>query len=71
MASRLGNSDKVAKLGIGIKLDPLSINPRKIISAVQEVLSNNHYLENVQRVKKVADNFDGIENVLKIIRAYF
>jgi UDP-N-acetylglucosamine--N-acetylmuramyl-(pentapeptide) pyrophosphoryl-undecaprenol N-acetylglucosamine transferase len=68
---QLGNSDKVAKLGIGIKLDPLSINPRKIISAVQEVLSNNHYLENVQRVKKVADNFDGIENVLKIIRSYF
>ena len=68
---QLGNSDKVAKLGIGIKLDPLSINPGKIISAIQEVLSNNHYLENVQRVKKVADNFDGIENVLKIIRAYF
>src|SRR6476620_8919055 len=68
---QLGNSDKVAKLGIGIKLDPLSINPRKIISAVQEVLSNNHYLENVQKVKKVADNFDGIENVLKIIRSYY
>ena len=68
---QLGNSDKVAKLGIGIKLDPLSINPEKIISAVQEVLSNNHYLENVQRVKKVADNFDGIGNVLKIIRSYF
>ena len=68
---QLGNSDKVAKLGIGIKLDPLSINPGKIISAIQEVLSNNHYLENVQRVKKVADNFDGIENVLKIIRSYF
>ena len=68
---QLGNSDKVAKLGIGIKLDPLGINPRKIISAVQEVLSNNHYLENVQRVKKVADNFDGIENVLEIIRSYF
>jgi UDP-N-acetylglucosamine--N-acetylmuramyl-(pentapeptide) pyrophosphoryl-undecaprenol N-acetylglucosamine transferase len=68
---QLGNSDKVAKLGIGIKLDPLSINPGKIISAVQEVLSNNHYLENVQRVKKVADNFDGIGNVLKIIRSYF
>jgi UDP-N-acetylglucosamine--N-acetylmuramyl-(pentapeptide) pyrophosphoryl-undecaprenol N-acetylglucosamine transferase len=68
---QLGNSDKVAKLGIGIKLDPLSINPGKIISAIQEVLSNNHYLENVQRVKKVADNFNGIENVLKIIRSYF
>jgi len=68
---QLGNSDKVAKLGIGIKLDPLRINPDKILSAVQEVLSNNHYLENVQRVKKVADNFDGIGNVLKIIRSYF
>jgi UDP:flavonoid glycosyltransferase YjiC (YdhE family) len=68
---QLGNSDKVAKLGIGIKLDPLSINPDKIINAVQEVLNNGHYLENVQKVKKVSDNLDGIGNVLKTIRSYF
>ncbi len=68
---QLGNSEKVAKLGIGIKLDPLSINVDKIITAVREVLVNNRYLENVQKVKKVADNMDGIQNVLNIIRSYF
>jgi uncharacterized protein (TIGR00661 family) len=68
---QLGNSEKVAKLGIGIKLDPVKIEIRDLSNAITEVLHNSHYSENIQRVMEVSNALDGIENVVKIIRSYF
>ena len=68
---QLGNSDKVAKMGIGIKLDPIHIDAVDISNAILEVLNNKHYFENIQKLMKVANNLDGIESVVKAIRSYF
>lgn len=68
---QLGNSDKVAKMGIGIKLDPLQTDAADITNAILKVLNNKYFLENVQKLMKVANSLDGIENVLKVIRSYF
>jgi UDP-N-acetylglucosamine--N-acetylmuramyl-(pentapeptide) pyrophosphoryl-undecaprenol N-acetylglucosamine transferase len=68
---QLGNSDKVAKMGIGIKLDPLQMDAADITNAILKVLNNKYFLENVQKLMKVANSLDGIENVLKVIRSYF
>jgi UDP-N-acetylglucosamine--N-acetylmuramyl-(pentapeptide) pyrophosphoryl-undecaprenol N-acetylglucosamine transferase len=68
---QLGNSDKVAKMGIGIKLDPLQMDAADITNAILEVLNNKYFLENVQKLMKVANSLDGIENVLKVIKSYF
>jgi UDP-N-acetylglucosamine--N-acetylmuramyl-(pentapeptide) pyrophosphoryl-undecaprenol N-acetylglucosamine transferase len=68
---QLGNSDKVAKMGIGIKLDPLQMDAADITNAILKVLNNKSFLENVQKLMKVANSLDGIENVLKLIRSYF
>jgi UDP-N-acetylglucosamine--N-acetylmuramyl-(pentapeptide) pyrophosphoryl-undecaprenol N-acetylglucosamine transferase len=68
---QLGNSDKVAKMGIGIKLDPLQMDAADITNAILKVLNNKYFLENVQKLMKVAKSLDGIENVLKVIRSYF
>lgn len=68
---QLGNSDKVAKMGIGIKLDPLQMDAADITNAILKVLNNKYFLENVQKIMKVAKSLDGIENVLKVIRSYF
>ncbi len=68
---QLGNSDKVAKMGIGIKLDPLQMDPADITNAILKVLNNKYFLENVQKLMKLANSLDGIENVLKVIRSYF
>jgi UDP:flavonoid glycosyltransferase YjiC (YdhE family) len=68
---QLGNSDKVAKMGIGIKLDPLRMDAADISNAILKVLNNKYFFENVQKLMKVANSLDGIENVLKVIRSYF
>lgn len=68
---QLGNSDKVAKMGIGIKLDPLHMDAADISNAILKVLNNKYFFENVQKLMKVANSLDGIENVLKVIRSYF
>jgi len=68
---QLGNSDKVAKMGIGIKLDPIHIDVVDISNAILEVLNNKHYFENIQKLMKVANNLDGIESVVNAIRSYF
>lgn len=68
---QLGNSDKVAKMGIGIKLDPLQMDAADITNAILKVLNNKYFSENVQKLMKVANSLDGIENVLKVIRSYF
>jgi UDP-N-acetylglucosamine--N-acetylmuramyl-(pentapeptide) pyrophosphoryl-undecaprenol N-acetylglucosamine transferase len=68
---QIGNAEKVSKLGIGKKLDPTSMKAQDIISAIKEVLNNDDYLNNIKKIKTLADDMNGIENVIKIIRSYF
>lgn len=67
---QLGNSEKVARMKIGITLDPTNTNPPKIADAIHSILDDKSYLENVQRIKKITDRYDGINNALEIIRSF-
>ncbi len=42
-----------------------------INSAIKEVLNNDYYLQNTNKIKVVAEEMNGIENVINIIRSYF
>jgi UDP:flavonoid glycosyltransferase YjiC (YdhE family) len=68
---QLGNAEKVSKLGIGIKLDPTSMKAHDINSTIKEVLNNDNYLQNTNKIKLVAEEMNGIENVINIICSYF
>ncbi|HEX6378325.1 MAG TPA: glycosyltransferase [Nitrososphaeraceae archaeon] len=67
---QLGNSEKIERLKIGIKLEPLTTSPPQIAEAIHRILDDKSYLENVQRIKKITDNYDGINNALEIIRSF-
>lgn len=67
---QLGNSEKIARMKIGITLDPTNTNPPKIADAIHRILDDKSYLENVQRIKKITDRYDGINNALEIIRSF-
>ena len=41
------------------------------VEGILKILNNKYFLENVQKLMKVANSLDGIENVLKVIRSYF
>lgn len=67
---QLGNSEKIGRMKIGITLDPTNTNPPKIADAIHRILDDKSYLENVQRIKKITDRYDGINNALEIIRSF-
>jgi UDP:flavonoid glycosyltransferase YjiC (YdhE family) len=67
---QLGNSEKVEKLKIGIKLDPNNIGKEQIVEAVNAALNTHQYVDNSQKLKSVADKFNGIEKISEIIRQY-
>jgi UDP:flavonoid glycosyltransferase YjiC (YdhE family) len=55
---------------IGIKLEPLDTNPTQIADAIHRILDDKSYLENVRRIKKITDRYDGINNALEIIKSF-
>jgi len=67
---QLGNSEKVERMKIGIKLEPLDTNPAQIADAIHRILDDKSYLENVRRIKKITDRYDGINNALEIIKSF-
>jgi UDP:flavonoid glycosyltransferase YjiC (YdhE family) len=67
---QLGNSEKVERMKIGIKLEPSITNAYQIAEAIHKVLNDKSYLENVQKIKKITDRYDGISNAVDIIRSY-
>jgi UDP-N-acetylglucosamine--N-acetylmuramyl-(pentapeptide) pyrophosphoryl-undecaprenol N-acetylglucosamine transferase len=68
---QLGKAAKVSKLGIGTKLDPSNMKAHDINAAIKEGLNNDTYLQNINKIKVVAQDMNGIENVINIIRSYF
>ena len=70
LREQLGNSEKVERLKIGIKLEPSNTNPYQIAETIHKILNNKSYFENVQRIKKITDRHDGINNALEIIRSF-
>jgi len=67
---QLGNSEKVERMKIGIKLEPSNTNAYQIAEAIHRILDDKSYLENVQRIKEITDRHDGINNALEIIRSF-
>ena len=67
---QLGNSEKVERLKIGIRLEPSKIEAYQVAEAIHKILDDHSYLENVLKIKKVSDGLDGINNALNIIRSY-
>jgi UDP:flavonoid glycosyltransferase YjiC (YdhE family) len=67
---QLGNSEKVERMKIGIRLGPSNTNGYDIAQAIHKILDDQSYLKNIQKIKEVADGLNGINNALNIIRSY-
>jgi UDP-N-acetylglucosamine--N-acetylmuramyl-(pentapeptide) pyrophosphoryl-undecaprenol N-acetylglucosamine transferase len=67
---QLGNSEKVDRMKIGIRLDPLNTNSPQIADTIHRILDDKSYSENVQKIKKITDRHDGINNALEIIKSF-
>lgn len=67
---QLGNSMKVAELGIAAMVHPKGIRPEQLADAISQVLGNPDYKKKALELQKMAENLDGIDNVTDIIRSY-
>lgn len=68
---QLGNSENIARQGMGVMLHPKALNPERISAAIIQVLSDSAYAKKTLRLKKMTENMDGIENAVKIVSSYF
>jgi UDP:flavonoid glycosyltransferase YjiC (YdhE family) len=68
---QLGNSAKIAELGMGIMLHPKGLKPEQLADAISQVLGNMGYKNRAVELQRLAENLNGIDNVVKIVRSYF
>lgn len=67
---QLGNSEKVASLGLGAMVHPKKVKPEQIVQAIQMVLGNPEYARKVAELMKMTESLNGIENVVRIVESY-
>lgn len=67
---QLGNSAKVAELGMGVMLNPKGLKPEQLADAISQVLSNPEYKSKVVELQRLAEKLNGIDNVVQTVRSY-
>jgi UDP-N-acetylglucosamine--N-acetylmuramyl-(pentapeptide) pyrophosphoryl-undecaprenol N-acetylglucosamine transferase len=67
---QIGNSEKVAKIGLGMMIPSAQINPKKIVEAVHHLLDDHSFRDRATDVMKLSSDLDGIDNIVNIIRPY-
>jgi UDP-N-acetylglucosamine--N-acetylmuramyl-(pentapeptide) pyrophosphoryl-undecaprenol N-acetylglucosamine transferase len=67
---QLGNSTKVAELGMGVMLHPKGLKPEQLADAILHILDNSAYKDKAAKLQKLAEKLNGIDNTVQIIRSY-
>ena len=67
---QLGNSQKIAELGLGAMVHPKKVRPEQIVQAIEQVLGDPSYREKTLQIKAMTEKLDGIDNVVKIVKSY-
>lgn len=67
---QLGNSSKIASLGLGIAIFAKPLQPAHISDAINTVMAEPNYQRKAQELMHLSEDLNGIENVMNIIRSY-
>ncbi|MER3408124.1 MAG: hypothetical protein C4292_05110, partial [Nitrososphaera sp.] len=67
---QLGNSQKVAQLGLGVMVEPKKLRPEQLAQAIGQALSDTSYARKARELMVMTEKMNGIENVARIIRSY-
>jgi uncharacterized protein (TIGR00661 family) len=70
-SEQLGNSNKIAKIGIGIRLEANKIKASQITCAIHQLLDDNRFQQKAEELMRLTERLDGIDNIVKIVRSYF
>jgi UDP:flavonoid glycosyltransferase YjiC (YdhE family) len=67
---QLGNSEKIAKIGIGIRLKTKQLKAKQLTDAIHQVLNDSRYKQRANVLMKLTEKLDGIDNIMKVVRSY-
>lgn len=67
---QIGNSEKVARIGVGVMMQSSRVNPKNLVEAVHHLLDDNSFQDKATKLMKLSGNLDGIDNIVNIIRPY-
>ena len=67
---QLGNSSKVAEMGVAKMLSPKKLSAEELAGAIGEILADRRYAEKALQLKLIAEKMNGIENVANVVRSY-
>lgn len=67
---QLANSDKVSELKIGISLKPKDLTLDSFKHAIMTLLNNDQYRKNVLHLMNIANDLDGVQNIVKEVKSY-
>jgi UDP-N-acetylglucosamine--N-acetylmuramyl-(pentapeptide) pyrophosphoryl-undecaprenol N-acetylglucosamine transferase len=70
-SEQLGNSNKIAKIGMGIRLEANKIKANQITCAIHQLLDDNRFQQKAEELMRLTERLDGINNIVKIVRSYF
>ena len=64
---QLSNSNKIEKLGIGITVNPKSINTKIIKKSIENIIDDHKYYKKALQLMDISNKLDAIENIKNII----
>lgn len=67
---QLSNADKIERLGIGRKINPKSIDADILINTLSELIYDIRYKKEMDKLAKISNKLNGIENIKNLILSY-
>jgi UDP-N-acetylglucosamine--N-acetylmuramyl-(pentapeptide) pyrophosphoryl-undecaprenol N-acetylglucosamine transferase len=67
---QMSNSSKIERLGIGKAINSKKMNQTMLIDAVNELIYDKSYKDNITNLMKLSDKLDGIQNIKDIVLSH-
>jgi UDP:flavonoid glycosyltransferase YjiC (YdhE family) len=69
-SEQLGNSTKIAEIGMGIMLNPKLLTAEKLAASIKELLAETKYSVRARELQGEAERVNGIDTICNIIKSY-
>jgi len=69
-SEQLGNAEKFQKLGLGISIPQGGLDAQRLSEAVDLLVTDSRYRQNVEAIGRVSRRYNGIEKCVEIVQSY-
>lgn len=69
-SEQIWNAEKFSKLGLGIGVRSENLDSERLERAVEECFNDSSYRQNMEKLKRISDRFDGIQEAANIVKGF-